>query len=149
MLAGRPRGSTTRRWVMRKHQGYASLAACNTTYAGNATLTSGSGINPPCATQRTRSKKEDSCHAPAVSHSQGELGGKGAASTPLAQHNGHAARKKIPATKSRVTQGGLGGKFFAGSLSHACCSDARCRASAQQFMLKTWTSACQHTTVHC
>ena len=46
MLAGRPHGSTTRRWVMCKHQGYASLAACGTTYAGNAMPISGSGINP-------------------------------------------------------------------------------------------------------
>ena len=41
-----PHGSTTRRWVMRKHQGSASLSACGTTYAGNAKPTSGSSNNP-------------------------------------------------------------------------------------------------------
>ena len=134
-----PHGSTTRRWVMCKHQGSASLSACGTTYAGNAKPTSGSSNNPrnttdtqqerrfllrasrvrhgglqqsSCATQRIRSQKEDSGHAPAVLHREGWAGN------------------------------------FAGFPSHACCSNARCMANAQQLMLKTWTSARKHTKDH-
>ena len=104
MLAGRPHGSTTRRWVTRKHQGYASLAACSATYAGNAT---GLRHQPPM--RNTTDTQQERRFLPRASHVRhGELG---QCQPPMRNTTETQPERRFWPRTSRVTQGGLGGEF--------------------------------------
>ena len=109
---------------------------------------------PPCATQRTHSKKEDSCHAPAVS----DMESWNSADPPCATTETQPERRFWPRT-SRVTQGGLGGKFcwlseprvllertLHGKCTTAHAEDMR-HASTRRFTDESWRSVCTLRTI--